>query len=77
MVDGFQKAALESRLGIPVIQGTDAVHGDNDVYDVTVFPHIVGLRATRDADLAYKIEFATGLEVCKVNHPKDNQNPCL
>lgn len=47
MVDGFQKAALESRLGIPLIYGIDAVHGNNSVYGATIFPHNVGLGATR------------------------------
>ena len=47
MVDGFQKLALESELGIPIIYGVDAVHGNNNVYGATVFPHNVGLGATR------------------------------
>ncbi|KAL6987532.1 beta-glucosidase, partial [Sarracenia purpurea var. burkii] len=68
---------IEPRFGIPVIYGTDTVHGDNDVYGVTIFPHGVGLGATDDADLAYKVGFATALEVCKVNHTKDNQSPFL
>ncbi|PON62808.1 Glycoside hydrolase [Trema orientale] len=63
MVDGFQKLALESGLGVPIIYGTDAVHGNNNVYGATVFPHNVGLGATRDADLALKIGAATALEV--------------
>ncbi|XAR60706.1 Glucan 1,3-beta-glucosidase [Bertholletia excelsa] len=63
MVDGFQKIALESRLGIPLIYGIDAVHGNNSVYGATIFPHNIGLGATRDADLAYRIGDATALEV--------------
>lgn len=47
MVDDFQKAAMESRLGIPIIYAIDAVHGNNNVYGATVFPHNVGLGATR------------------------------
>lgn len=47
MVDNFQQAALESRLGIPLIYGIDAVHGNNSVYGATIFPHNVGLGATR------------------------------
>ncbi|MBA0700189.1 hypothetical protein Goari_001756 [Gossypium aridum] len=46
MVDKFQQAALESRLGIPLIYGIDAVHGNNSVYGATIFPHNVGLGAT-------------------------------
>ncbi|XP_057548856.1 uncharacterized protein LOC130827216 [Amaranthus tricolor] len=63
MVDGFQKLAMESRLGIPIIYGVDAVHGNNNVYGATIFPHNVNLGATRDADLAYRIGVATALEV--------------
>ncbi|GMJ15480.1 hypothetical protein like AT3G47000 [Hibiscus trionum] len=63
MVDGFQQAALQSRLGIPLIYGVDAVHGNNNVYGATIFPHNVGLGATRDADLAQRIGAATALEV--------------
>nr|GMD14113.1 beta-glucosidase 5 GH3 family [Ipomoea batatas] len=47
MIDGFQRAALESRLGIPLIYGVDAVHGNNNVYGATIFPHNIGLGATR------------------------------
>ncbi|KAK4278224.1 hypothetical protein QN277_016098 [Acacia crassicarpa] len=63
MVDGFQKSALQSRLGIPLIYGIDAVHGNNNVYGATIFPHNVGLGASRDAELAQKIGAATALEV--------------
>ncbi|AES98545.1 putative glucan 1,3-beta-glucosidase [Medicago truncatula] len=63
MVDGFQKLALESRLGIPIIYCTDAIHGNNNVYGTTIFPHNVGLGATRDADLVQKIAAATSLEL--------------
>ncbi|KAL7264336.1 hypothetical protein ACSBR1_002311 [Camellia fascicularis] len=63
MIDGFQKAALESRLGIPLIYATDAIHGNNNVYGATVFPHNVGLGATRDEELTRRIGVATALEV--------------
>ncbi|KAK6145288.1 hypothetical protein DH2020_022108 [Rehmannia glutinosa] len=63
MVDNFQNAALESRLGIPLLYGIDAVHGNNNVYGATIFPHNIGLGATRDADLIRRIGAATALEV--------------
>lgn len=47
MINEFQKGALESRLGIPMIYGIDAVHGHNNVYNATIFPHNVGLGCTR------------------------------
>ena len=49
MVNEFQKGALSTRLGIPMIYGIDAVHGHNNVYNATIFPHNVGLGVTRQA----------------------------
>ncbi|XBH72657.1 hypothetical protein VPH35_099898 [Triticum aestivum] len=63
MVDEMQKAALSTRLGIPMIYGIDAVHGHNNVYKATIFPHNVGLGATRDPMLVKRIGEATALEV--------------
>ncbi|KAJ4890449.1 Glycosyl hydrolase family protein [Raphanus sativus] len=63
MIDGFQRSALASRLGIPIIFGTDAVHGNNNVYGATIFPHNIGLGATRDPDLVKRIGAVTALEV--------------
>ncbi|XP_048428576.1 beta-glucosidase BoGH3B-like isoform X1 [Pyrus x bretschneideri] len=62
MINGFQKGALSSRLGIPMIYGIDAVHGHNNVYNATIFPHNVGLGATRDPELVRRIGSATALE---------------
>lgn len=47
MVNEFQNGSLSSRLGIPMIYGIDAVHGHNNVYKATIFPHNIGLGATR------------------------------
>ena len=47
MVDGMQRLALSSRLGVPIIYGIDAVHGNNNVIGATIFPHNVGLGASR------------------------------
>ncbi|KAE8653276.1 hypothetical protein Csa_023195 [Cucumis sativus] len=63
MVDGFQSLALQSRLGIPIIYGIDAVHGSSNVYGATIFPHNVGLGATRDGKLVRRIGTVTALEV--------------
>ncbi|GER26974.1 glycosyl hydrolase family protein [Striga asiatica] len=68
MVNEFQKGSLETRLGIPMIYGIDAVHGQNTVYNATIFPHNVGLGATRqflnrDPELVKKIGAATALEL--------------
>lgn len=63
MVNEFQKGALATRLGIPMIYGIDAVHGHGTVDHATIFPHNVGLGATRDPDLVKRIGAATALEV--------------
>lgn len=47
MVDQMQRWALASRLGIPIIYGSDAVHGHNNLFGATIFPHNVGLGAAR------------------------------
>lgn len=50
MINEYQKGSLSSRLGIPMIYGIDAVHGHNNVYNATIFPHNVGLGATRQVE---------------------------
>ncbi|MBB3033842.1 glycoside hydrolase family 3 protein [Alteriqipengyuania lutimaris] len=48
---------------IPTIWGTDAVHGHTNVPGATIFPHNIGLGATRDADLVRRIGAATAAEI--------------
>ncbi|MBE2184772.1 MAG: glycoside hydrolase family 3 C-terminal domain-containing protein [Anaerolineae bacterium] len=67
MVRGFQEAALKTRLAIPLIYGSDAVHGHNNVQGAVLFPHNVGLGATRDPDLIAEIARVTGLEMLATN----------
>ncbi len=62
MVHSFQEAALKSRLGIPLIYGSDAVHGHNNVKGAVIFPHNVGLGATRDSELVERIGRITAKE---------------
>ncbi|GMJ02473.1 hypothetical protein like AT5G04885 [Hibiscus trionum] len=63
MVNDIQKGALSTRLGIPMIYGIDAVHGHNNVVNATIFPHNVGLGASRDKYLVREIGTATAFEV--------------
>ncbi|KAL3518736.1 hypothetical protein ACH5RR_021325 [Cinchona calisaya] len=63
MINDFQNGSLSSRLGIPMIYGIDAVHGHNNVYKATIFPHNVGIGVTRDPDLVRRIGAATAREV--------------
>jgi beta-glucosidase len=62
MVRGYQEAALKTRLGIPLLYGVDAVHGHNNVRGAVIFPHNIGLGATRDAKLAERIGRITATE---------------
>jgi len=63
MYDRFQTAALSTRLKIPIIYGIDAVHGHNNVYGATIFPHNIGMGCTRNPALAEQAARATAEEV--------------
>ncbi|MGI6049220.1 MAG: glycoside hydrolase family 3 protein [Acetivibrionales bacterium] len=62
MYNEYQSKIL-SEDQIPVIYGIDAVHGHNAVYGATVFPHNIGLGATRNPGLMYEIGKAVSEEV--------------
>ncbi len=53
----------KSSTAIPVIWGTDAVHGHNNVYGATVFPHNIGLGAANNPGLMRDIGIVTAREV--------------
>jgi beta-glucosidase len=55
MIDGFRRASFASRLKIPIIYGLDTVHGVGPVKGATVFPHNIGLGATRDLALVEEV----------------------
>jgi beta-glucosidase len=63
MVDDYQSYALKSRLGIPLIYGVDAVHGNNNVQGAVLFPQNIGMGATRDTALVTQEEDVTRQEV--------------
>ena len=63
MWDASTKPLPNGEPAIPAIWGTDAVHGHTNVIGATIFPHNVGLGATRDADLVRRIGAATALEM--------------
>ncbi|MEM7336685.1 MAG: glycoside hydrolase family 3 N-terminal domain-containing protein, partial [Chloroflexota bacterium] len=62
MVTEYQQAALDTRLGIPLLYGVDAVHGHSNVVGATIFPHNIGLGATQNPELLYEIGRATAVE---------------
>ncbi len=63
LANQFLPKALATRLGIPLILGIDAVHGDAKVAGATVFPHGIALGCTGDAALVTQVEQATAAEV--------------
>jgi beta-glucosidase len=55
--------STDMKTPVPVIWGTDAVHGHNNVYGDTLFPHNIGLGAARDPGLIYRIGRSTARAV--------------
>ncbi len=58
-----QAEALQSRLGIPLLYGVDAVHGHNNVLGAVIYPHNIGLGCANDPALVEEIGRLTALEV--------------
>jgi len=60
----FYDASVEiDGIKIPILWGTDAVHGHNNLIGATLFPHNIGLGATGNAALLKDIGEAIALEV--------------
>lgn len=61
----YHAAAMQTDMAvkIPLLWGTDAVHGHGIVYGATIFPHNVGLGAMHDAELMRSIGAAVGAQV--------------
>ncbi|MGZ4171632.1 MAG: glycoside hydrolase family 3 protein [Solirubrobacteraceae bacterium] len=76
MVDRYQQAALATRLHIPILYGIDTVHGDGNMYGATVFPHDIGLGATRDPALVRDVEHVAAEET-RTTGPQWVFAPCI
>ena len=76
MVDRFQQAALDTRLGIPLIYGIDAVHGNGNMLGSTIFPHNIGMGATRDPGLVRRAAHITAEET-RATGPQWTFSPCI
>ncbi|WP_220475459.1 glycoside hydrolase family 3 protein [Sphingomonas cavernae] len=66
LADAFYDASVDKtggRAAIPIIWGTDAVHGHSNIVGATIFPHNIGLGAARDPDLLERIAAATAVEL--------------
>ncbi|MEG3086993.1 glycoside hydrolase family 3 protein [Sphingomonas sp. PB4P5] len=65
LADEFYDASIkrsDGRPAIPIIWGTDAVHGNNNIIGATLFPHNIGLGAAADPDLIRRIGEVTSIE---------------
>ena len=63
LADRFYDASMDTataQLAIPIMWGTDAVHGHNNVIGATLFPHNIGLGAAHDPDLIERIGAVDG-----------------
>jgi beta-glucosidase len=76
MVDGFQSQALATPLQIPLIYGEDTVHGDGNMAGATVFPHNIGMGATRSPALTLAEGQVTAAET-RATGPEWGFAPCL
>ena len=66
LADVFYDASMDTsdgKVAIPVIWGTDAVHGHSNVIGATVFPHNIGLGAMNNPALVREIGSATAREI--------------
>jgi beta-glucosidase len=65
LADRFHDASMSTdmKVQVPVIWGTDAVHGHSNVLGATIYPHNIGLGAAHDAELVGRIAAATGRAV--------------
>ncbi|WP_181307506.1 glycoside hydrolase family 3 N-terminal domain-containing protein [Rufibacter sp. XAAS-G3-1] len=52
----------KTRLKIPVIYGIDAIHGNNYLAGTTLYPHNIGMAATRNPELVNRLAQITALE---------------
>ncbi|MFC3099208.1 glycoside hydrolase family 3 protein [Alteraurantiacibacter palmitatis] len=66
LADEFWEASTDTSdggVGVPIVWGTDAVHGHSNIIGATIFPHNIGLGAARDVDLIERIGRATAIEI--------------
>lgn len=66
MNDAYWEASSNQdsqHIGIPIIYGLDAIHGNNNVKGATIFPHNIGLGAANDPKLIKQIAEVTSKEV--------------
>ncbi|MBU6267552.1 MAG: glycoside hydrolase family 3 protein [Sphingomonadales bacterium] len=65
LADAYAKAALATDMPVkvPILWGIDAVHGNNNIFGATTYPHNIGLGAAHDPALVQRIGRATARSV--------------
>src|SRR6185295_17740207 len=65
LADQYYNASMATSMAtkIPIIWGTDAIHGHSNVYQATLFPHNIGLGAAHDPALVQQIGASVGQAV--------------
>jgi beta-glucosidase len=76
MIDSFEAQSQATPLQIPIIYGLDTVHGDNNMAGATIFPHNIGMGATRDPALAEQEGAVTAAET-RATGPQWGFGPCI
>lgn len=63
LVSDYRDASRKAGSGVPILFGVDAVHGHSNLPGATIFPHNIGLGATRDPLLIERIGAAAAAEI--------------
>ena len=61
--DFYNASPIVGDITIPILWGTDAVHGHNNVIGATIFPHNIGLGSTMNPSLIQEIGGAVAKEL--------------
>lgn len=66
IADTYYLASMDEsdgKVAIPIMWGTDAVHGVGNIVGATLFPHNIGLGATNNPELIHRIGEITATEI--------------
>lgn len=66
IADAYYQASMDDsdgHMAIPIMWGTDAVHGVGNIVGATLFPHNIALGATRNTELIKEIGNITATEI--------------
>lgn len=69
LADSYYLASVDKTdggVGIPIIWGIDAVHGNSGIFGATILPHNIGLGAANDPELMVKLGDITARETAAI-----------